>query len=209
VKASVPSVCLASAARIAVASEHKSPQGRLAGVVFTGGTMQPMANIASTIIRADGMQVVVMAHNRAQLTDEEWESGYLAKIREVKDGAGKDTASNLVFAEGQGPNAKQRAAGNAIFGTKEGYLFRVAVVTDSMLVRGVVTTLSWFNPMIDAYGPHDWERAVSHVRLMEKHYRQLGEALRKLKAEVSDVGVLRDVEALLSRRVGQSLGHRQ
>jgi hypothetical protein len=160
-----------------------------------------MANIASTIVRADGMQVVVMAHNRERLSDREWEDYYLANIRQVKEGAGKDTASNLVFAEGQGPNAKQRATGNAIFDAKAGYRFRVAVVTDSILVRGVVTTLSWFNPLISAYAPSDWERAIVHVRLGEKHYPALLAALRKLKSEVKDVGVLDSVETLLSRRL--------
>lgn len=147
------------------------------------------------------MRVVVMAHNRAQISDAEWETGYLAAIREVRDSAGKDTASNLVFAEGQGPNAKQRATGNAIFDAKDGYRFRVAVVTDSILVRGVVTTLSWFNPLISAYGPTDWEKAVTHVRLGPKQYPELLAAVRKLKGQVSDVGVLNEVEVLLSRKL--------
>jgi hypothetical protein len=154
-------------------------------------------NIASVVVTTAVAQVVVMAHNKSPLHDAEWESEYLAHVRRVKSIAGQESAANLVFAEGQGPTSKQRAVGNAIFGRNEGYQFKVAVVTTSALVRGAVTALGWFNPLIDAFPPDRYRDAFAHVRLSERDHPAMRKALAELRERIGDVGVLNDVARAL------------
>jgi hypothetical protein len=160
-----------------------------------------MPNIASVTVRGDDFgQVVVMAHNSQPLSDEEWETGYLASIRKMKEDAPLFRSGNLVFAEGRGPTPKQRKISNAIYGDGTGYQLRVAVVTESLMVRGAVTALSWFNPRIDAFKPTDWRRAVNHLELKDKHTLVLAAALRELRSKIADVGILNQVLTDLNAR---------
>jgi len=149
-----------------------------------------MANIESvsvTGLRAG--ELVLMAHNSAPLSDEEWDRNYLEPIRVMKNRGGLDTCANIVFAEGRGPSATQRAEGNAIFGGGH-YVFKVSVITSSMMVRGAVTALSWFNPLIRAFSAKDWERAFHHVRLHSNEFQRILEAAQKLRGKIGNVDVL-------------------
>lgn len=152
-----------------------------------------MANIASVLLKTESAQIVVMAHNKNPLSNEEWEENYLAHIRELKRTARIDDSANLVFAEGQGPTSKQRSVGNQIFGKNEHYQFRVAVVTGSTLVRGAVTALSWFNPLIKAYSAEDYRGAFQHVRLRPIDDERVRQALIDLKQKIGDVELLNEV----------------
>jgi hypothetical protein len=157
-----------------------------------------VANIASvTIEDSDFGRVVITAHNKSVLADDEWESGYLAYIRHLRDTGAFDRIANLVFAEGCGPSSKQRSMGNSIFGKNESYQFKVAVVTDALMVRGVVTAIRWFNPLIDAFGPVDWARALEHARLAPNHWPVVQDALHQLVAKVPHAMILKTVTASL------------
>lgn len=149
-----------------------------------------MANIESisvTGLRAG--ELVLMAHNSSTLSDEEWDRNYLEPIRVMKARGGLETCANIVFAEGKGPSAHQRSEGNAIFGGGH-YQFKVAVITGSVMVRGAVTALSWFNPLIRAFSPRDWERAFHHVRLHSTEFKRILAAAAQLRARIDNVDVL-------------------
>ncbi len=149
-----------------------------------------MANIESisvTGLRAG--ELVLMAHNANTLSNEEWDRNYLEPIRVMKARGGTETCANIVFAEGRGPTSVQRSDGNAIFGGGH-YQFKVAVITGSMMVRGAVTALSWFNPLIRAFSPKDWERAFHHVRVHSGEFQRILAAAVQLRARIGNVDVL-------------------
>src|SRR5690349_14416923 len=130
-----------------------------------------MANIESIVVSDPAFgEVIVTAHNANVLVDAEWEEHYLRYVRDLKARDRLDQGANLVFAEGKGPNSTQRGAGNAIFGKEKRYTFRVGVITSSMMVRGAVTAISWFNPQIRAFSADDWQRALEHVRVTSAYY---------------------------------------
>jgi hypothetical protein len=83
---------------------------------------------AEWIALLDGLQDAMTAHNR--------------RVRV------------LVFTEGAGPNAVQRKL--SIEKGWENNQSPIAVVTKSMMVRGILTAFSWFNMNLKAFA---WDRA--------------------------------------------------
>lgn len=151
-----------------------------------------MANIDSVVVaHPDFGEIIVTAHNSRELSNEEWEANYLRYVRDMKSRGKLNEGANLVFADGKGPNSVQRAAGNAIFGKDKEYTFRVSVITASLMVRGAVTAISWFNPLIRAFSPNDWMRAYHHVRVTEAHYGMIRQAVEVLDRKVANVAVLK------------------
>jgi len=151
-----------------------------------------MANIDSVVVaHPDFGEIIVTAHNDRALSNEEWEENYLRYVRDMKSRGKLNQGANLVFAEGKGPSSMQRSAGNAIFGKDQEYTFRVSVITNSLMVRGAVTAISWFNPQIRAFSPSDWMRAYSHVRVTAAHYRLIRQSVEVLAQKVANVAVLK------------------
>src|SRR5690348_4154985 len=85
-------------------------------------------------------------------TDEEWKR-YTDSLRAKKELI-KDMSKMKAIAvtEGGSLTPTQRREVNEIVG-KEGGL--AVVFSDSAIMRTMVTALSWFNPLIKAFSPHD------------------------------------------------------
>lgn len=66
----------------------------------------------------------------------------------------------LVVSGGGGPSPAQR---KAILDASGGKGLPAAILTDSVVVRGIVTALSWFSPKIRAYAPGDLRGALDHL----------------------------------------------
>ena len=66
----------------------------------------------------------------------------------------------LVVTAGGGPTAAQR---KAILDVSGGKGLPAAILTDSVMVRGIVTALSWFVPRVRAYPPDDLQGALAHL----------------------------------------------
>ena len=61
---------------------------------------------------------------------------------------------------------------------------RVAVLTDSKLLRGAVTALSWFKIPIKSFAANDVELALDHIRVEKAERRRVYTVLAQLKALV-------------------------
>ena len=68
----------------------------------------------------------------------------------------------LVVTAGGGPTPTQR---KAILDVSGGKGLPAAILTDSVMVRGIVTALSWFVSDVRAYPPHDLHGALAHLRM--------------------------------------------
>lgn len=103
------------------------------------------------------LQLVVLVHGAKAPGDAEWEA-YAAWLHAVY-GSGK-LRRVLVFADGPGPNARQRQRLH-YFGE---HTVSTAVVTHTVVARGVVTALSWFYE-IRAFSPVKLDAALEYLAI--------------------------------------------
>jgi hypothetical protein len=104
--------------------------------------------VAHMRYRCEG-RVILVAHTEAPPSAEEW-SGYAREVETLLSRSSPDDVRTVVFTDGGGPDAEQRRKLTEIRGWNA---VRVAVVTQSLAVRGIVTAFSWFNPRIKAFQP--------------------------------------------------------
>jgi hypothetical protein len=119
----------------------------------------------------------IVAHGRDNATPEEWSAFVHALESELPNVSGV-----LVFTAGATINARQREQIELL--TKRGDL-RMAVLTDSVMARGVVTALSWFNVQIKAFAPHDEQHALDHLQVAPAERAAVRATLRDIKAHVA------------------------
>ena len=124
--------------------------------------------------------VLVLAHDVQPPAAEEW-TRYCQAIATHH----ASLTGQLVLAEGAGPDAAQRQQvldGVIAHYQKGAPTPPTAVLTRSLMVRGVVTLFNWFTPRaMRAFAPDDLRGAAEHMRLSEEQLRRLvsiGEALR-------------------------------
>lgn len=88
----------------------------------------------------------LLVHSRHPPDDASWDA-YLEDVRRMPS---LEAMRTLVLTEGGGPNVRQRAALNAEL---RGQRTRVAVVSSSIMVQGIISTLGLFNRDIRWFSP--------------------------------------------------------
>ena len=140
-----------------------------------------MKNAAFQLVRGVGIAV----HNATNPNKEEWDD-YLAM-----SGAGMKAVGDLsrfkqlVFTDGGGPNAAQRKASVEIgkpYGDTND--IRVAVVSSSMAVRGIVTAFNWIGAPLRSYGAHQVGDAFAYLGIKGDDAVAICDAVEKLSAQV-------------------------
>jgi hypothetical protein len=99
--------------------------------------------------------LMILVHTSRPPSTDEWAT-YISTISKL-DPAKFQT---LVFTDGGAPSSTQRKEVTEALG---GRASRGAIVSASMLVRGVVTALSWFNPLIRAFSPDEVADALQYL----------------------------------------------
>jgi hypothetical protein len=127
----------------------------------------PSRSFASRRVR----EIVVFVLSRQAPTDAEWDE-MLVIYRQL---ARPTLPCALVYTAGGAPNAKQRASLRDVGSA------RIAVLTASAVARAAGVAVSWFNPEIRIYGPHDVEKALNHLDVPEAERRELRQALAELQ----------------------------
>lgn len=87
--------------------------------------------------------------------DADWEVLVEAQKRDGHD-------RTLVVTAGGAPTARQR---KAILDASGGKGLPAAVLTDSVVVRGITTAISWFVQDVRAFPPHDLQAALDHLKI--------------------------------------------
>lgn len=110
-----------------------------------------------------GEDLIVSVHSPNPVTDEEWD-GLIAAANETIEKYGRLRV--LVRSEGMGgPNGLQRAKLEALAARAE---IKAVVLTDSKILRGVATALSWVKGMsIRPLAPDDRAGAIAYLGLTE------------------------------------------
>ena len=141
-----------------------------------------MKNAAFKLVHNVGICV----HNARNPNKEEWDS-YLEMSLAIKNAAGDDFSRfrQLVFSDGGGPNAAQRAASADLAkGVKGADKLKVGVVSRSMVVRGIVTTFRWAGFPLRSFAPEQLAQAFSFLAVSNAEAMDLCVAVEELCATI-------------------------
>jgi hypothetical protein len=119
-------------------------------------------------------RLAIAVHSEQPPSDEEW-AQWIALCRD-RPGA----LRVLVETHGGGPNAKQRKALNDALGSRD---MRAAILTESLLVRGVVTALAWLGIPLRAFTFDQVRLAADYLELSDPELTHALETLRELVNE--------------------------
>jgi hypothetical protein len=127
---------------------------------------------------------IVSVNNAQTPGDEEWDA-YLDFLRKHL-GPGK-AHRGLVMSDGGVPTAAQRQKLVLVTGLYAAHA-RVAVATNSAMVRGVVTALSWFQPVYRAFPMTRLGDACEYLGLPRAAEGELRKLIAALQDQVRSLG---------------------
>jgi hypothetical protein len=137
------------------------------------------------------MAMTMWAHDRLYLsvlsglapTDAEWDHWITMSIERV----GRDQRV-VVESHNSGPNAKQR---KALADAMKNEDVRVAVLTESTVVRGIVTALAWLGVPQRAFPMNGHSQAANYLELSVIELERALEELPRLRLEAGVVELRR------------------
>ncbi len=106
-------------------------------------------------------RILVVAHSPQTPSDAEWQAYVDDAERWVQRG---ELRGALVLTAGGGPTSGQRRALERMQ-ARIGALPRTAVVTDKLLVRGIVIAIGLFNANIHAFRPTALDEAMTYLEV--------------------------------------------
>jgi len=120
----------------------------------------------------------LLAHNACPPPDKIWHA-YLDEMKRVHAVAEMRT---LIFTQGGGPDARQRAAMNEIL---QGTPTRVAVVTDSVLGQSCAAALQLLNPEVRCFPVARIESAYAYLNVNGPARGRVSRAMMELRARLA------------------------
>lgn len=131
--------------------------------------------------------IVLCMHNSKSPDDKSWQVYVDACVASAQMHNGDFSKTRqLVLTDGGGPNAGQRKAAvdavDKLKGAKEG---RVAVVSSSTFVRGIVTVFNWFNFTVKAFAPNSIDEALRFLTVTPDEAARLWSAIERLGAPMT------------------------
>jgi hypothetical protein len=147
-----------------------------------------------------GRTVIYAVHDARGPTDAEW-ARYVENARQALAQAGDpERTVALSITDAGAPNASQRRIVLDMVREVTHHRadrVRSSVISDNLLVRGVVAAFAWYVPEIRIFAPSALHAALEHVRLADKHdLRLVREDLEEL---ANAVPAARTVRILLDR----------
>lgn len=109
--------------------------------------------------------VAICLHSLRNPLPEEWQA-YLAVVADMRVAAGGDLSSfrQIVFADGGGPSVIERRAFSDITAkAKSCGELRVAIVSRSLAVRGIITAFRWLGVPLRSFAPDELEEAFAFL----------------------------------------------
>ena len=131
-----------------------------------------MQNVAFKLIG----NYLICAYNELSPSEED-----ARKSLEVFKSLDLDKVKILTFTKGGAPTASQRKAINDVL---HGRSLTTAVVSDSSLIRGIITAFSWFNTKIKAFSGSSIEDAFRYLDIPTSRWDFFAEEALKVQAEV-------------------------
>lgn len=137
-----------------------------------------MINLVSAIWQDTTHALLLALHGEAAPSEAEWDR-YCAAIPRV---LAHPNGMGMVLTDGGTPTTAQRDRMRKVDG---GAVRCNAIISDSAIVRGVVTAVSWFNPKICAFAPDEFSRACKLIGLDAAQIASVCGALEQLNLQLS------------------------
>lgn len=119
-------------------------------------------------------RLVVTVHTAQTPSDEDW-GQYMAQVDAYLP---LEDQRILVVSAGGSPNSAQRKMmTDALAGAR----VPVAIITESLVMRGAGIAVSWFNPLLKIFGPHALRAALEHLKLTAWEHEETLRALEELE----------------------------
>lgn len=128
---------------------------------------------------------VVIVHNEQTPSDEDWRSWVEFNFKNVVEKT--PVGRYLIVSEGGAPTSAQRKMLHESMAaplSKDPTSIRTAVVTPSTFVRGVVTAMSWLDPIFRAFSPQDIASAYKYLGIPPDYHPDVERMIASLKAEL-------------------------
>jgi hypothetical protein len=135
--------------------------------------MRSMGEMAHVVIGDLG----VALHTDKDPSREEWDA-WMVSVRKVPS----TRLRVLAVTDGGGPNTVHR---NQFVKYLDGAKARIAVVSDAIMVRGIVTALSWFTDGIRIFAPEQLHAAMAHVDMSSELRDTTRDHLREMASSLS------------------------
>jgi hypothetical protein len=127
------------------------------------------------MISAEVAGVCIAVHTARDPSDAEWD-----EWMRVVATRPRDAVRVLAVTDGGGPNSVRRAQ---FVGAVDGP--RIAVVSDALQVRGIVTALSWFVSAIRVFPSTDLDAASRHLGVETAQLATIRARMRSMKAQLT------------------------
>lgn len=134
---------------------------------------------SKNMVHAVKDRLVLLIHNVAPPSDDEWFE-YVRTLTEMLKTGG---IKQIVFTDGGSPNTTQRGLLNQAVKDKDN---QVAVVSDSPMVRSVVTALAWFNPKVKVFAPTRIDEALAYLGYQREEMPRLLTEVRALRLRLGN-----------------------
>jgi len=135
----------------------------------------------------DGRDLVVSVHTKKDPTREEWETLLVAlKEAEARKAGDLSRVLTLILGDGGSPDTLMRDALSRLL---KGRPLKMAVVTDSVVARGAVTAIGWFNPQVRAFATSKGASVFEYLGMSDDEVRRTNELLQAM-VRIIDVGTL-------------------
>lgn len=137
-----------------------------------------MANLASVVWKDATSAFLLGVHGPKAPSADEWDQycGWIPDLLAHSD------PGCVVMTDGGAPTSAQREQMRQHLSQEQCW---TAVVTDKALVRGVVTAIRWFNPMICAFAPWEVREAFKFVGVRGDQIPDICQYLRTLDLQLT------------------------
>ncbi len=124
---------------------------------------------------------MVTVHSNRAPSDAEW-AAYLSEA-----GAWlPELRGSLIVSEGGGPTSSQRRSLKKLFEQHTGHSAFFALISPSLLARGIVLAINLFNPYIRAFRPEDLDQAMKFLRVPDAERPALLAVAQRLREQLGD-----------------------
>jgi hypothetical protein len=140
----------------------------------------------NSIVRQFGAgenDVILFLHTPRHPSSKEWDDA-LSLMRRYAVTADFRRLRVFVVSDGGGPDAAQRGALQEFFKSQR-HSPKCSVITTSVIGRGIIAAVSWFNPHVKAFSPRGFTDAIAHIDLPRAVIPRLLREFSEMERELS------------------------
>ena len=123
----------------------------------------------------------VVVHSSRAPSDAEWDA-YLGKLGDWLPGL----RGGLIVSDGGGPTSSQRRALKKLLVEKTRYNASFALISPSMMARGIVLAINLFTPYIRAFRPEDIDQALTFLQVPTEERPSLLAMAKQLREQLDE-----------------------